>query len=236
MAPTWSRDSTRRFTDRPFYTQREIEEAAQTALRQCAEKAKVSSTWPLPDHMLHKLVDFLTLRFDPYGDLSHIGIDVDGYTVFSRVEKPSVFINRDLDDPRYRLRRRMTIAHELGHVVLHQKLYERDDRQLDLLVPEPLTPVYCAKNQIVRSVDWCEWQAGFFGGALLMPTNLLVEYIGKFDEKALIGVAAEGFSARRLEVLVSEEFDVSKEAARVRLSQVGIIKPAPQARLDEQTA
>lgn len=231
----WGRDFTGRFPRRPFYKREEIEVRAAEALQKCAEAASISIEHPLTDEILEILADYMTERFDISSDTTTYGVDVDGFTVFARHGKPSVVLNRDLAAPSWRLRRRFTIAHELGHVVLHQPLYERDERQLDLLVRKESVPVYCAKKDIERSIDWCEWQAGYFAGALLIPGRELNSFLterAEFVEPLTDGTT----DADRLIARVSGEFDVSRDAARVRMLQVGTIKPVALATFQERTA
>jgi hypothetical protein len=61
--------------------------------------------------------------------------------------------------------------------------------------------------------DWMEWQAAYTGGAFLMPVSPLKQYVSEHhgEEDAITAGAAA-------------LFDVSTEAARVRLSKLGFIK------------
>jgi Zn-dependent peptidase ImmA (M78 family) len=235
MPTQWFRDSTGRFSERPFYQQREIEEKALSALRATLGGANADLTWPLSDAALVRFVEFRTDRFDPYADLKHVGIDIDGYTLFSRDGKPSVLINEDLGDERYRYRWRMTLGHELGHVVLHQELYERKSGQLDL-IEAPLVPVYCEKSHIIRGTDWCEWQASYFGGALLMPSDVVTARLTAEDPKLLNAVEDGTVLGNRVILKVAKMFEVSRDAARVRLAQLGVVKPVGQRSLNERSA
>jgi len=231
--PFWSRDNTGRFTDRPFYTQAEIEAIALAELEACAQVAGHRSEWPLSDDMLVRLVESLTVRFDPYCDLSHVGVDVDGYTLFTRRGRPSVLINQDLASQSNRLRWRVTIAHEVGHVILHQPLYQRKDRRLDMLVEQPLVPAYCERLHMIRSVDWCEWQASFFSNCLLMPTQTVRAHLLR-EIPDLLQLEDGTRDAVRTVAAMSEQFDVPCESVRSRLAQVGVLKPS--SRLDNRIA
>ena len=57
----------------------------------------------------------------------------------------------------------MTLSHEYAHVRLHNGLWpagataNRKCKREEMLASEP--------------VDWMEWQAGYMGGALLMPQS-----------------------------------------------------------------
>jgi Zn-dependent peptidase ImmA (M78 family) len=232
----WGKDFTGRFASRPFYTRKHIEDTALDALSRCGAAAGHAISHPIDDEALEMLVEFLTDNFDQSADTGYYGIEVDGFTVFSRYGKPSVVLNRDLSAERYRRRRRFTIGHELGHVILHQPLYERDDRQLDLLVQKELVPVYCAKRDIERSADWCEWQAGYFSGALLMPRDAVHKRLVERSKDLLTPVASDTAAARVLADIVAQIFDVSRDAARVRLASLGLVVPLGTQQLGEQIA
>lgn len=235
MPTRWFKDNTGRFSERPFYEEREIEEKALSALHAAMDGYKRQLTWPLSDAALVRFIESRTERYDPYANLEHVGVDVDGYTLFSRDGKPAVLINQDLEDERFRLRRRMTLGHELGHVILHQELYQRKVGQLEL-IESPLVPVYCEKPHIIRGTDWCEWQASYFGGVLLMPTSAVRTQLATDDPTLLKAVEDGTVASNKVISKVAKGFDVSREAARVRLSQLGIVKPAGVRPLDQRSA
>jgi Zn-dependent peptidase ImmA (M78 family) len=112
-----------------------------------------------------------------------------------------------------RKRQRFSIAHEIGHVVLH-----------------PLTPLIV--DHSVR-MDWRddisslgtnaqEIEANAFGAALLMPQEMVIDSVKRYVSRAPI--VSTGSSWR--DSLVSElarEFDVSSEAMGFRLINLGIL-------------
>ena len=61
-------------------------------------------------------------------------------TLFERGKRPRVLISRGLtEDPRREKRLRTTLGHELGHVILHSRLYDEglliQDLELRLGLP-----------------------------------------------------------------------------------------------------
>lgn len=101
---------------------------------------------------------------------------------------------------------RFTIAHEIGHCVLH----------LDQDVATPAqTDVVCREGERGRR----EREANFYAAALLMPVPLLEAHLG--DSKAISWQTVFRLRAR---------FDVSISAMRHRLSQLGYAVPADSAR------
>jgi len=100
-------------------------------------------------------------------------------------------------------RRRFSIAHELGHFVLHRK-------QAKLFV----TNVYYRNGSSEKGVDPKEIQANAFAAALLMPENTLRELVGE--------TAIDLSDEERVKSLAAK-FEVSLQAMSVRLSSLNLI-------------
>lgn len=115
--------------------------------------------------------------------------DVSGMVKSSPDEK-SIYVNK-LDIPQ---RQRFTIAHEIGHIVLHHDFGASEFTQVD----------YRNANKFY---DLKEWEANSFASALLMPKNKAIEIwnlVEDVDDFANI-------------------FKVSKLAASIRLQNLGLI-------------
>jgi Zn-dependent peptidase ImmA (M78 family) len=215
------RDYTGRFEQRPFYDDAALEAGVVQFLR---EKLDAEPSWPVSDDDLEFIAD-LSASFDRSRDLDELGLDVDAVTVFSQVRQPRIILSERLNAPNMRLRRRMTIAHELGHIVLHQPLYQRNERQLDLLHEFRDVPAYCHNALNTASVDWCEWQANYFGGALLAPSAELLRIRNAVLDDDVV-VKDGTLPATRLVSQVASALDISRDAARVRLSQAQLLVSA----------
>jgi Zn-dependent peptidase ImmA (M78 family) len=74
-------------------------------------------------------------------------------------------------------------------------------------------------------VDWFEWQAGYASGALLMPESFARRTVeAYFQNRSERPPVAKGSpEASVLCQRISLAFDVSVEAATVRLSQLGCL-------------
>jgi Zn-dependent peptidase ImmA (M78 family) len=74
--------------------------------------------------------------------------------------------------------------------------------------------------------DWMEWQAGYICGAVLMPLSPLQALLRKIlaAGNGRSWVPAGSDSAQESILLTAEEFDVSIDAARVRLLKLGFIQ------------
>lgn len=111
------------------------------------------------------------------------------------------------DDIPHEGRRRFTVAHEIGHITLHLPFLMAQDQQ-PALFSQPAGPVQDKSM---------EWQADFFAGALLMPRELLVEHFGRAAR------AGEPIDPAR----VADVFNVSREAARIRLEELQMLLRVP---------
>ena len=219
---TWWRDYTGRFKQRPFYEDAAMEAAASALAR---EHIGDTLKWPLTDDDLDTLADFSTASFDRGRDMSALGFEADAVTIFSQTGLPKMILSDALSTANMRLRRRMTIAHELGHIVLHQPLYGGDHRQLDLLSEYRAIPAYCHEAMSKATVDWCEWQASYFGGALLAPRAEIPQVLGEAGQSA---DSEQDGTVRAIAMIakIAKHFQISRDAARVRLAQIGLIIPA----------
>lgn len=191
----------------------------------------------------------LRLEFDQHAELEE---GVLGVTRFAPDKTPKIEINRDLtgtalDDedatPGMVGRWRATVAHEVGHVLLHRILYEVDDMQRGLFPGwgrgKGGSPslMRCLKRDVAYrggGSDWREVQANKAIGALLMPKGVVVKAVAaEMDHLGIGGQAVEPGSPQ-LEKLVWEvarRFTVSKQAARIRIEGLGRVAPRGQASL-----
>ena len=79
---------------------------------------------------------------------------------------------------KYEERSRFSLAHELGHKILHEEIYSQE--QFD--APEKF--IEFQENMPEKDYGWLEYQANVFAGCLLVPTdNLKVEVAKAIKEK-----------------------------------------------------
>lgn len=74
--------------------------------------------------------------------------------------------------------------------------------------------------------DWMEWQAGYISGSLLMPKGTLRREVETFLQRSSVPpgqISVESESGLGLVARVAEAFEVSRDAARVRLLQGKIL-------------
>ncbi|MDB5070188.1 MAG: hypothetical protein JWM87_1299 [Candidatus Eremiobacteraeota bacterium] len=223
----WIVDPTRRFSRRPHYDIDELERSCEELISEYFSDHRLEVEDPLATGTLSKLLEYHVARCDFGTDLSEFGEDVEALTQFSSVGKPVVLISAHLREPRLERRRRMTMAHELGHVRFHGVLFEPDSTME--MFPELVDsgPTYCRRSTIARGGDWMEWQASFAAGAFLMPLARVRDVVTA--ELTRLGtnapIAHDDPRARYLCGVVADRFFTSIESASIRLLQCGFVLP-----------
>lgn len=108
-----------------------------------------------------------------------------------------------------RRRQRFTVAHELGHLLLHEGK--------QLIVDQAVLRVDLRNHVSSMGTDIEEIEANTFAAALLMPERIVLDYVTNL-------IRANGDITR--DILISELariFDVSSEAMGYRLINLGIL-------------
>lgn len=205
---------------RPHYESSELDREFDKLTSEHLRRRYGSADRAVSTDDLTTLVEQHVQELDVYANLQTLGMGVEGVTSFSPGKKPSVFISIDLsDNDRRQNRFRTTLSHELGHVHLHRYI-------IDLAIEEkrlnPGARIECKRETIVSApvVDWREWQAAYACGAILMPAR-------RFRQKStewLAGWRGDAASAgSALITAMTEEFQVSQQAAEVRLRILGVL-------------
>jgi hypothetical protein len=216
----WRPDPTGRFTQRPYYEGTELDHECEAILIKFLMDRYGRVTYPVATNDLCVLVEQSAADFDEWADLSADGPDVQGKTEFSRRGRPNVYISAGLQEPYRENRRRTTLTHELAHARIHNYL-----ARFDVAPP----PVCCTAGSLIgaSTVDWLEWQAGYASGAFLMPLSPLRRVLREARRSArVIGtdpIALTNPAAPELIKRVQDAFQVSADAARVRLLQLRIL-------------
>ncbi len=167
----------------------EIEAKAQQVLRDTA-----TFQAPVP---IETVAERLNLRVEP----ANLGKDVSGVLVVAD-GRGTIGYNSDHHPVRYRF----SIAHEIGHFMLHQA-------KAPIFIDKSYT-IYLRDGKSSSGEDYQEVQANQFAAALLMPEPLVREALASngidlADEMALFTLA--------------ETFEVSAQAMTFRLVNLGIL-------------
>lgn len=106
-------------------------------------------------------------------------------------------------------RQRFTIAHEIGHLVLHRDIMTREvhvDRQFHVLMRD---------DRSASGTEKIEIQANQFAAELTMPHGLLVEALGN---------QAMDIDDSQLVKKLALQFRMSEDAMRIRLSTLFFVR------------
>jgi Zn-dependent peptidase ImmA (M78 family) len=127
-------------------------------------------------------------------------------------------------DDRYKFRLNYTLAHEVGHLILHAEQY----KQIKFTSLKEF--IVFQQNIDEDSLEWFEKQANEFAGRLLVPIDKLKELVGSEEayytqivEK--LKSSPEGLSNREIEshiiealcIRIYKRFEVSKDVIRFRI-------------------
>lgn len=223
----WVTDRTGRFPQRPHYKPEELDFECQELVSRFLRHKYGTVEFPLSTDDLTILIEQDTSNLDVYADLSQDGEDIEGATDFYSDKAPVVLIEKRLSEQPWREHRlRTTLSHEYGHVKLHSFLWRTYRPKL---IPSPgwEKGPRCRRSTILAlgQTNWLEWQASYASGALLMPKTYLRQIAGDLlIEQGYYGSLKIGSPEAALLIQrVADSFDVSQDAARVRLSQQGYL-------------
>ena len=228
----WVRDNTRRFQHRPYYAQHEIDVQCEDIVSRFLKSKEGPPSYPISTDDLTVMIEQGVSTLDLYANLSAEGPDIEGLSEFRRGSKPSVRIARYLSEqPSRENRLRSTLAHEYGHVIFHTFLWMMQGDGQPLKARRRRAP-RCQRSRIIVAPqsDWMEWQAGYAGGALLMPITHLKELVADSLHEWGLFRRVEADTDRHKELVerISEAFGVSKDAAKTRLHKLGYVVPAAE--------
>lgn len=160
------------------------------------------------------------------------------------VREGTVVIDNTLLSEEREGRCRFTCGHEGGHWILHREMFKLNENQLnifDILNDKEVTSIkclkrnfenYCCKRTFKTDNDWMEWQANFISSCLLMPKKTFIiaahnifKRVGINDEYIILGQDFDtDVFAYEVPRKISKIFNVSIQAASIRLKQLRIIR------------
>lgn len=169
----------------------------------------------------------IKLLFDDSLGYDELGFEVLGNISF---EPPAITISKIGNGNEHR--KKFTIAHELGHLLLDHNKYLKKE--------------YYAENDIeeggydlinVKEIKKLEWQANFFASSLILPKdNLITEFfklleIEDIKNKGYGALYIDGQQCNinnyyRVTNRLREKFSVSRKAVSIRLKNLGLLNDA----------
>ena len=133
---------------------------------------------------------------------------------------------------------RFTVAHELGHWILHRPLF-LDDREHPELFPSNTVFISTASSHsvVARGADQAEWQANCFASHLLIPRAALRrEYSARFGTSPNVKPISSTLREHSRNVArsraggvrsIADAFEASIEATAIALEEIGLVVAEP---------
>jgi hypothetical protein len=214
--------------DVTFVPEAHIERAAHQLLAAYGQKFGPVEAPPIPcEEILECHLD-LSLDFDDMDERCQMPQVMGAIWM----EEREVWIDQSLDPaehPRNEGRYRFTLAHEIGHWVLHRHQVAQA-RRVPLFTGRPAPTIICRTASRKKSI---EIQADRFASYLLMPEELLRRqwqeltgssgaYVAE-DELAALGDHSGG--TVKIAKWMATDFKVSGQAMQIRLTDLGLILP-----------
>jgi len=218
------RDSTGRFTQRPYFKDEEFESITSSALQ--AVDLLPRSPEPI------RIDRFIEKSFGLECQYEDLPSGVLGEARFGPSGVIGIYVSRDIGDDTATGERRVrtTLAHECGHCLLHAHLIALGEAAflLDRTIPG-VSRVLCRGENVLggvvgqcREQPWYEWQANRAMSALLLPKTLFLAAAGAFTRE-VGSLGRREFEFGRLDEagrVLGEIFEVNPVVARFRVEQL----------------
>ncbi|MBQ9120896.1 MAG: ImmA/IrrE family metallo-endopeptidase [Clostridia bacterium] len=155
--------------------------------------------------------------------------------VVEELKESTMMIDLSLSGDKNLPRERFTKAHEMSHWICHRSLHSYDKLPYEF---RRSPAIACRGTNIERyrygeefqrsESDWEEWQADRLAAALLMPKEPFIYISRAVIDNCGIGnsVLVKGYyteASKRVISIISKFFMVSRKAAQIRMSQLGLL-------------
>lgn len=148
--------------------------------------------------------------------------NVDGIEQQIYVEKNTILIDEEEYNKNNAERNRFSIAHELGHYILHSNFLQKDTNS-NILLCRGINWEY-SLNRFIQ----VEWQANYFAGCLLIPQRPLKSEVNglkktwRYPLRGDKNFLAEDERESTIKA-ISKKFNTSKQTAEIRLKNFNYI-------------
>lgn len=204
---------------RPYFTDAQFE-------RICASELRAMDLYPDAPSPV-RIDRFVEKRFGLTPIFDDLPQGVLGYTEFDSTGPAAIYVSRSLSEEGTRTSERRvtsTLAHEAGHALLHAPLFAADPEQAVQLF-EHHTDVTSSRimcrdaGRQAYDGHWWELQANRVMACLMLPKELVHLALEELRvRRGALGIPVlEDEQRARAARLVSETFDVSLQAAQIRL-------------------
>ena len=171
------------------------------------------------DHF-HLSRDGLTLGMTAFKEIGVEVYDDSGQPCFYYLDGRTLLVEKDLkDDPLQYGRYHFTVAHETAHQILAD-LYPTDRVIQNRII------CYRGQSPQYPIQDWDEWQANNLAASLLLPIEVVLKALYRFDLENGIEILNRIYRPKEYECFckMAEFLGVSKQAMAIRLKRLGLLK------------
>ena len=146
----------------------------------------------------------------------------------------TIVIDARLMPEEHHHRRRFTVSHEVAHWIIHRQMYYPGNQRYCLRTSDNC--IVCREADSSRrkpreywsDKDWKEWQADKFASAMLMPASVFYPTAQAVMKSHHAGsYILDGCGSKEAADVITELteiFDVSRTAVRIRLKQAGYLR------------
>ncbi len=183
---------------------------------------------------LNKILEYLYESHQVTFDCNtYLGLNSQGNEILGKIDlnNRKIYITNVLqkDTPRWRF----TVAHEIGHLLLHRNL-NLSSFDIEHMDTEEIINWIKPANKIYSSVNRLEWQANSFASSLLLPRELVYNIIAlkikeldirKFDN-GIIYLDEQQCNVQTYQNILysmKNKFNVSFQVINYRLAQLGLL-------------
>lgn len=215
-----------------FWPHKRLIACAETLVCNHLRKRKAGQAlFPITVDDLTTLIEDHVAHIDLYEDISSYGTGVEGLTEFAVGCKPTVLIAPELSESRNQNRLKSTLAHELGHVILHDPMFQSKNQEGLFDSKVVVRQVSYRDGDVTESQgDLFEFQAWFFCRALLMPATEVQRLLQdlRTSENCYSDIWAESDLGTLAIQKLATHFGVSTALAKIHLLKTGsIVKNQP---------
>ncbi len=213
------------YSKQPYFTPRQIDQI-------CCDELRKEGLFPVSPEPI-RIDRFIEKRFRVWPQYEDLPDGVLGFTRFGKNGVKAVVISAALDAEGGKVaerRVRTTLAHEVGHGLLHARLFALNEIPLHLFDKDSHTgdQILCrdvqGDNRKSGRYDgrWWEFQANRAMAGLLCPRELVQQAIKPFLLPAgLLGVEVLDESKRDASArALADIFDVNPVVARIRINEI----------------
>jgi hypothetical protein len=149
--------------------------------------------------------------------------------IFEQVEKGTMFIDPDVAVERNVGSERNTIAHECVHWNIHRTYHSVQimaGGEKAVAFRCPTNPPSEQLNSKWTDEDWMEWQANGIAPKILMPKTTFISYVDSHSLSSKMKNENSELIVLYRDLLIgdlADFFQVSKQSASIRLSELGFI-------------